>query len=69
MVLFGGARFSETCVKLGLVDEYRLKLEPVVLGSGKPLFQDIQDRMKLKLIRSKAFDSGVFGLYYQILQK
>lgn len=65
MVLFGGARFSQTCVKEKLVDEYRFKLEPVALGTGRPLFQDILDKTKLKLLQSKAFDSGVVGLYYQ----
>jgi dihydrofolate reductase len=65
MVLFGGARFAQTCVKLGLVDEYRLKLEPVVLGNGKSLFEDIKDRMNLKLTHSKTFNSMVIGLYYQ----
>lgn len=69
MVLFGGARFSQTCVKLGLVDEFRLKVEPVVLGIGKPLFQNFQERVNLKLTHSKSFDSGVVGLYYQILRK
>jgi dihydrofolate reductase len=65
MVLFGGARIAQTFVRLGLIDEYRLKLQPTVLGSGKPLFKDIQDRMPLKLMTSKTFDSGVIGLYYQ----
>ncbi|HEX3640806.1 MAG TPA: dihydrofolate reductase family protein, partial [Ktedonobacteraceae bacterium] len=65
MVLFGGARFAQTFVKLGLIDEYRLKLQPIVLGNGKPLFKDIKDRINLKLIQSKTFDSGVVGLYYQ----
>ena len=65
IVLFGGARFSQTCAKEGLVDEYRFKLEPVALGTGRALFQEIKNMAKLKLIHSKAFDSGVLGLYYQ----
>jgi len=69
MVIFGGASMASTLVKLGLIDEYRLKLEPVILGSGKPLFKDIGVRINLKLIKSKTFDSGVVGLYYQPVKK
>lgn len=64
MVLFGGAKFAQTLVRLELVDEYRFKLEPVVLGSGKSLFQDVKDKMKLKLVKSKVFDP-VVTLYYK----
>jgi dihydrofolate reductase len=66
MVIFGGAALAAFFTKNNLVDEYRLKLEPVVLGKGKPLFKDLNERVKLKLIRSKAFESGVTGLYYNV---
>ncbi len=69
MVLFGGARFAQTLVRLDLVDEYRFKLQPVVLGKGKALFKDVTKPMKLKLMKSKAFDSGVVALYYQPVKK
>lgn len=65
MVVFGGARFAQTLVHLGLIDEYRFKLQPIALGGGLPLFKDVKSRMNLKLIKSKAFKSGVVGLYYQ----
>src|ERR1700674_3497206 len=39
MVVFGGARFAQTLVQMGLIDEFRLKLQPVVLGTGLPLFK------------------------------
>ena len=38
MVVFGGARFSQTLSRLGLIDEYRLKVQPIALGAGLPLF-------------------------------
>ncbi|MBX4196652.1 dihydrofolate reductase family protein [Candidatus Pacearchaeota archaeon] len=69
MVVFGGARMSQTLVRLGLVDEYRLKVQPIILGSGQPLFKDINQRMHLKLTKSKVFSSGVVALYYQPLKK
>jgi dihydrofolate reductase len=65
MVVFGGAHFAQTLVRLGLVDEYRLKLQPILLGKGKPLFTDIADRRKLELVKAKGFDSGVVALYYR----
>jgi dihydrofolate reductase len=68
MVIFGGAALAAHFTKNNLVDEYRLKLEPVVLGKGKPLFKDVKDRVKLKLVRSKAFESGVTGLYYAVIK-
>jgi len=55
---------SSSLAKQGLIDEFRFKQEPVALGKGKPLF-DIKEKMKLKLIKSKTFDSGVNGLYYR----
>jgi dihydrofolate reductase len=68
MVIFGGAALAAHCTENNLVDEYRLKLEPIILGQGKPLFRNIRNRVKLKLLRSKAFDSGVTGLYYEVIK-
>lgn len=66
IVLFGGARIAQTFVRLGLVDEYRIKLEPILLGEGTRLFEKINSKSKLKLVESKRFDpSGVVVLYYQ----
>jgi dihydrofolate reductase len=66
MVVFGGARFAATLAQLGLIDEYRLKLQPVALGKGLALFNE---RMNLKLVKCKAYESGVVGLYFQPIQK
>ena len=68
MVIFGGAFLAAYFVKQHLVDEYRIKLEPVMLGQGKSLFKDVTDRQKLKLIRSKVFDSGVAAIYYEVIK-
>lgn len=65
MVIYGSASIVQALTNLGLIDEYQLLVHPVVLGSGKPLFQNIMDRMKLKLVKTKMFNSGVVGLYYQ----
>lgn len=66
MVAFGGAAFVAALAEQNLIDEYRIKLEPIILGDGKALFKDVHDRTKLTLAKAKAFDSGVVGLYYQV---
>ncbi|WP_434122093.1 dihydrofolate reductase family protein [Salinicoccus roseus] len=62
--LYGGAELIAECVNLGLVDEYRLSVHPVVLGRGKPLFKDIEDRLDLSLQKVNRYDSGVVQLIY-----
>lgn len=68
MVLFGGASLAAHFVKNNLIDEFRIKLEPVILGKGKSLYQNLSSRVRLKLIRSKTFSSGVAGLYYEVIK-
>ena len=65
MLIYGSASLVQTLTNLGLIDEYQILVHPVVLGGGKPLFQDIRDRRKLQLVKTKTFPSGVVGLYYQ----
>jgi len=62
--LYGGASLITTFIHLGLVDEFRLSVHPVVLGEGKPLFADIKQRMNLKTVNTRTFSSGVVQLIY-----
>lgn len=62
--LYGGASLIETFIQLGLVDEYRLSVHPVILGEGKPLFTGITDRINVKLKETKTYSSGVVQLIY-----
>ncbi len=62
--LYGGSGLITTFMNLGLIDEYRLSVHPVVLGAGKPLFVDIRQRQTLKLVDSRRFSSGVVQLCY-----
>ena len=63
--LYGGAKMVTTLLNFDLIDEFRLAVHPVVIGSGKPLFQNIEDRHKLKLIDVEGFGSGVILVKYQ----
>ncbi|UAL47408.1 dihydrofolate reductase family protein [Sutcliffiella horikoshii] len=62
--LYGGASLITTFINLGLVDEFRLSVHPVVLGQGKPLFVSIKERLNLKLVLTRTFSSGVVQLTY-----
>ncbi|WP_391574134.1 dihydrofolate reductase family protein [Cohnella sp.] len=64
--LYGGASLITTFINLGLVDEFRLSVHPVVLGEGKPLFVDIKQRLNLKIVSTRTFSSGVVQLIYHL---
>jgi len=69
MIIFGSSDLAVTFIQHGLIDEYRIMVNPVVLGSGKPLFKGIKDRLGLKLLKTKMFSSGNVLLYYQPAEK
>ncbi|WP_147534635.1 dihydrofolate reductase family protein [Bacillus marasmi] len=66
--LYGGASLITSFINMGLVDEFRLSIHPVILGQGKPLFADLQDRTNLNLVHTKSYSSGVVQLIYQLRQ-
>lgn len=51
--------------QLNLVDEYRLVVHPIVVGSGLPLFKNISEKINLKLIRTDSFKNSAVVLYYR----
>lgn len=63
--LYGGANLIKTFIHSGLIDCYRISVHPVVLGSGKPLFEDMKQRLDLKLTGTRVFRSGVVELSYE----
>ena len=67
--LFGGAGLTTSLMNLGLVDELSLGVHPVLLGAGKPLFHNINDRIKLTLVGTKPYSSGLVSLTYNIIHK
>ncbi|MGO8055813.1 dihydrofolate reductase family protein, partial [Rhizobium leguminosarum] len=56
--MFGGASLTASLMNHGLIDELWLAVHPILLGSGKPLFSGIKDRIHLQLTNSETYSSG-----------
>jgi dihydrofolate reductase len=65
LFIFGSANLAETLIQHDLIDEFRLMVAPVVLGSGRPLFHVTHQPLRLKLVRSRTFQNGNVLLTYQ----
>jgi len=65
IVLYGSADLVNSLIPHGLIDEYRLLVFPVILGSGKRLFREESNTTHLRLVDSRTFSSGVELLTYQ----
>jgi dihydrofolate reductase len=65
MVIYGSGSVVQALTRLGAIDEYRLVLNPVVLGSGRPLFDELRVRRDLRLTESVRWPSGCVALTYQ----
>lgn len=63
-LVLGGANLAETFARLDLIDEYRIYVQPVLLGRGKPLFRDPAVTRKLHLAETVTFGGGVVLLRY-----
>jgi dihydrofolate reductase len=61
----GGAGLASACIKVGLVDEYRLFVNPVVLGGGTPYCPALEDRTNLELVETQTFGSRVVYVRYR----
>lgn len=64
ILIFGSPRASQSLLNQGLVDEFWLFVNPVILGRGIPMFNHITGTTQLKLLGSKVFTSGVIALHY-----
>jgi len=65
ILIFGSPRASQSLLNLGLIDEFWLFVNPIILGQGMLLFKDVAGTTKLKLVESKTFACGVIALHYK----
>ena len=65
IAIFGSSDLALSLIKDGLIDEFRVIVAPVILGSGKTLLQGISDKLDLKLMNTKTFKSGNVLLSYE----
>ena len=64
--LFGGASLAKSLFEFGLIDELHLSIHPLLLGSGKPLFENSERRTQLFLKDSKTYSSGLVQVIYEL---
>ncbi len=64
MVIFGSGKVVSSFLKMGLIDELRIFVQPIILGAGLQMFRGLPERHKLKLVSSRPFKSGVVELVY-----
>jgi dihydrofolate reductase len=64
IAIFGSSALAVTLAESGLIDEYRIIVNPVFLGGGTPLLKGIKDKLNLKLLKARTFKSGNVLLYY-----
>jgi dihydrofolate reductase len=64
LLVYGSRRLSQALIGMGLADELRLQVYPMVLGAGDRLFEETQDKLTLRLIESRPFRGGVINMIY-----
>lgn len=64
MIVWGSISLAQSLVNERLIDDYRLVICPVVLGSGRPLFRDKVEGLDLKFLSAKTHDLGTVALKY-----
>ena len=64
IVVYGSRRLSQALIGMGLADELRLQVYPLLLGTGDRLFGETQDKLALRLVESRSFGGGVVNMIY-----
>jgi len=67
IVMFGSPTLTRSLMDENLIDEYWLFINPILLGQGNPLFKNLSHEIKLRLLMSKTFASGVVCLHYSAI--
>jgi dihydrofolate reductase len=66
ILLFGSPTATHSLMQLNLIDGYWLFVNPIILGTGIPLFTDIKEKINLKLVSTHEFSSGVVEMSYVV---
>ena len=64
IMIYGSGKVVAALMNAGLIDEYQLWIHPVLIGKGKPLFKNLNDKLPMRLFKTKTFPNGVIILYY-----
>jgi dihydrofolate reductase len=65
MIVYGGASFVSALVRERLIDAFYLFVNPVVLGEGKTIFDEVHDQQPMTLVEARAFECGITLLHYE----
>jgi dihydrofolate reductase len=65
-IAIGGATLAAEAAALGLIDEYRVRVHPLLVGGGIPFFPRRERRVDLELVENRSFSSGVVYLHYRV---
>ena len=66
VLIFGSPAVSQILMKDDLIDSYWIFVNPIIFGKGIPLFEDMEDKIKLKLLTTKQFPNGEIALHYSV---
>lgn len=64
----GGGRLSGDCLRLGLADDMRYSIVPILIGDGIPFFERLDKDVPLHLVESKAYTNGMLALRYRVIR-
>ena len=65
MAILGSGSIVSQLAQVGLIDEYQMVVDPIVLGKGRTMFDGVKDQLKLKLTKTRAFGNGNVFLCYE----
>ncbi len=66
IIAYGGATFVSALIKHGLIDEFYLFINPTAIGNGMTIFQELDSKQNLTLVKSTSFDCGIVVLSYKL---
>ncbi len=65
LLVLGSSSVVSSLLRDGLIDEFRIRIVPVILGAGRPLFKDQKERHQLRLVSCQSFTTGVLAVHYE----